>query len=849
MLGEQVDFLAETRKTMNHLRHMLRILFWCIIDLIIVAFVIVGLIIIHIESELPDVSSLKDVQMQIPLRVYSADHKLIAEFGEKRRFPVDYNQIPPQLIHAVLATEDQRFFEHPGVDFWGLARATVQLILTGTKSQGGSTITMQVARNFFLSPQKTYTRKLKEILLAMKIEKALGKQKILDLYLNKIYFGNRAYGVAAAAQAYFGKDLSQLTVPEMAMIAGLPKAPSMLNPVTHPVAAKDRRNHVLERMYEQKYITADQYKAYVATPLVTVPYNSPIEMQAPYIAEMVRNAMVAQFGAEMTYTQGYQVTTTVDSHLQNLATQSLDDALLAYDQRHGYRGPIKNLALSQTDPSVWVKALEQMSSVGPLQPAVVLSQTPQSLQLALADGSKINIDWSNIAWARRQVGDSFLGPKLTSTYDILKRGDVVYVRQLPTGAWQLAQVPEVEGTLISINPQNGAILALDGGFSFGQSKFNRAIQAKRQPGSSFKPFIYAAALSRGFTLATMINDAPFSITLPDGTEWRPQNSDKKFNGPTSLRVALAKSRNVVSIRLLQMTGVRYTIRYLQNFGFAAADIPPNLSMALGTISVTPLDLATGYLVFANGGYQVKPYFIEQVVDGTGKTIYQAKPEQACEACITAAPGDTWSDPDAPPGQNQAAIALPENIAPQTVSSQVAYLITSALKDTIRYGTAQKAKSLDRIDLAGKTGTTNDTKDAWFAGYNSDVLALVWVGFDQPRSLHEYGARAALPMWVEFMQGALAGKPLHTMPEPPGLITTSIDAKTGTATSAGDKNAISETFVDTTAPAVPRGNWNNPDQPNQSTSNDWADPDKGAAITAPAPEPASSDDTEAAESLF
>lgn len=842
---------------MNHLRQILRLIAWCIIDLVIVAALAIGLLIIHIESELPDVSVLKNVEMQVPLRVYTSDHKLIAEYGEKRRFPVPYDQIPPQLIHAVLATEDQRFFEHPGFDFWGLARATVQLALTGTKSQGGSTITMQVARNFFLSPKKTYTRKLKEILLAMKIEQAFSKEKILDLYLNKIYFGDRAYGVAAAAQAYFGKDLSQLTVPEMAMIAGLPKAPSMLNPSLHPVAAKDRRDHVLLRMYEQKYITEDEYKQYLATPLVTVPYNAPIEMQAPYIAEMVRNAMVAQFGAENTYTKGYQVTTTIDSQLQTLANTSLDDALLAYDQRHGYRGPVRDLSLTMPDPSTWASALTDMSTIGPLVPAVVTGQTAQSLSLTFADGTVVPVTWDNISWARKQLGDSFLGPKINSTYDILKRGDVVYTRQLPSGDWQLAQVPEVEGSFVALNPQDGAILALDGGFSFNQSKFNRTIQAQRQPGSSFKPFIYAAGLARGFTMATTINDSPFEVTLPDGTVWAPQNTEKgQYKGPTRLRVALAKSMNVVSIKLLQMTGVHYTIQYLKNFGFPVADIPPNLSMALGTINLTPLELATGYVVFANGGYQVKPYFIEQVVDGQGKVTYQAAPEQACEACITAAPGDTWADPDAPPSQNQAAIPLPKNLAPSTVTPEIAYLITSALQDTIKYGTAQKAKVLNRSDLAGKTGTTNDAKDAWFAGFNSDVLAVAWVGFDQPRSLHEYGAVAALPMWVEFMQGALDGKPLHTMPEPPGLVTMPIDPKTGESVPANTPGAISETFIAKTAPAgavAPSSGWKNPDEKDNTTQSDWADPDKNAAIEAPPPADdntvSSGDDTDAAEDLF
>jgi len=807
---------------MKHLRRILRLVVWCVIDLFIVGAIAFALLVVHLESELPDVSGIKNVQMQVPMQVYTADGKLIAEFAEKLRIPVPYNQIPSQLINAVLATEDQRFFEHQGVDFWGMGRAALQLMLTGTKSQGGSTITMQVARNFYLSPKKTYTRKFKEILLAMKIEKELNKQEILDLYLNAIFFGSRAYGVAAAAQVYYGKTLNELTLPEMAMLAGLPQGPSMLNPISHPVAAKERRDHVLQRMLQLGYITQADYEQAINAPVATTYHVLPIDMDAPYVAEMVRNAMVNQFGAEKAYTGGFKVYTTIDSTLQHQADVALNTALLAYDRRHGYRGPVKNWGEVPADVSVWQKQLARMPTVNILQPAVVMAVDAQSATVMLANGKKFPLGWSALSWAGRKKGATS-----GNAGSIVHTGDVVYVVQQTDGSWMLSQVPKIEGALVALNPSNGAILALAGGFDFNRSKYNRVTQAKRQPGSSFKPFIYAAALAKGYTLASVINDAPIVITMPDGTVWRPQNDTNRFYGPTRLRIGLIKSRNLVSIRLMQMIGISYTVRYLGNFGFNARALPHAPSLALGTAEVTPLELATGYTVFANGGYRVMPFFIDYIADANGNVVYRAQPRVACESCLLNNNLAQWNDPDI--DTSNGVSGNPVNVAPETINPQVAYMMTSAMKDVVQYGTAAQARSLGRQDLAGKTGTTNDKKDAWFAGFNSDLVAVAWVGFDQPKPIHEWGAQAALPMWMDFMQQALAGKPEHTMPEPPGLVTARIDPNTGKLASPWQKNTTFEIFRqdDVQLPAK-NDSWVNPDQ----VSND-----EGYTYT---PEPTSSD---------
>jgi penicillin-binding protein 1A len=623
--------------------------------------IIFGALYAYMQICLPDVSVLNDVTLQVPLRVYSADGKLIAEYGSKRRAPVSINQVPKQLIQAIIATEDARFYSHPGVDLIGIVRAAIAVISSGHKVQGASTITMQVARNFYLSPKKTYSRKIKEILLAIKIDKELSKDKILELYLNKVYFGSRAYGVSAAAHVYYGKSLNELTLPELAMIAGLPQAPSRNNPLNDPEAALMRRNHVLKRMLDVGYIDKKTYEAAIKAPITTHYHQDRVQLDAPYVAEMVRAAMVMMYGPRA-YDSGLNVYTTISSELQNDATDALQSGLVAYSVRHGMRR---------------------------------------------------------------------------------------------------SAIPKVQGAIVVLNPENGAVLALNGGYDFEYSAFNRALQAERQPGSSFKPFLYSAALAKGFTLATTINDAPIMVRdSGENSWWRPENDDDQFYGPTRLRVALAESRNLVSIRLLSEIGIPYALDYIQRFGFDSNELPHTLSLALGSGVITPMQLAEGYAVFANGGHQVTPYFINKIVDENGKVIYQAKPK----------------------------------LGEQVITQQNAYLMTQAMKSVIQNGTAEGAKILNRHDLAGKTGTTNNQIDAWFSGFNSNVLATVWVGFDNSQtSLHEYGAQVALPIWINFMKNALANQPEATMPEPAGIVTARINPKTGLLASSREKNAIFEIF--------------------------------------------------------
>ncbi len=763
------------------MKRLLKHTLWALMSLFVTGIIIAGLIIIYFETSLPNVTSLNDRQMQVPLRIYTIDGKLMAEYGEKRRTPVDINQVPPLLINAILATEDQRYYEHPGVDPMGLMRAAIELITTGTKSQGGSTITMQVARNFFLTRKKTYSRKIREILLAIKIDSEFSKQKVLELYLNKIYLGNRAYGVAAAAQVYYGKKLNQLTIAEMAMLAGLPQAPSTANPLANPIAAKDRRDHVLFRMYDKHLITKAQYETAINSPIISKYHGEPVVVRAPYIAEMVRDAMVDHYG-DKAYTDGFNVYTTVSSKDQIAANNALRNALIAYDQRHGYRGPTANWAAT---PSVnWVKKLESIPTINALEPAVVTRVNTQSAEAILVNKKTITIPWSGMVWAKKRTW----GPAPKTASDILKFGDLIRVQHLRDNTWGLSQVPNVQGALVALNPKDGAILALVGGFDYVRSSFNRAIQAERQPGSNFKPFIYAAALDKGYTLATLINDAPIVIDQPTtNTYWRPQNDTHKFYGPTRLRVALAESRNLVSIRLLRDIGIDYAVDYAARFGFNPNDLPHTLSLALGSATVTPLEMATGYAVFANGGYQVSPYLINHISNSNGKIIYQANPRLACDNCSNL--NDT---------QDHYPIA-PEAQATRVIPAQVAYLITSAMQSVIKQGTGRGALVLKRNDLAGKTGTSNDEKDGWFSGFNNDVVTTVWVGFDQPQSLHEYGAHAALPMWIDFMRVVLKDKPESSMLQPPGIVTAKIDPKTGLLAYPGEQNAMFEIFRQGTTP--------------------------------------------------
>ncbi len=746
---------------------------------------------LYLEPQLPSVTHLRDIRLQVPLRVYTGDGALIAEFGGKRRIPVAYADLPPLVVQAFLAAEDERFFQHPGVDYHGLVRAAFELIRTGHKSQGGSTITMQVARNFFLSREKTFTRKLKEIFLALKINRELTKQEVLDLYLNKIYLGNRAYGVGAAAQIYYGKNLDRLSPAQIAMIAGLPKAPSRDNPVADPRRAKARRGYVLGRMLALGYIDRQTYEQAMAEPVTAGLHTLTVGVRAPYVAELVRAEMVARYGPQA-YTAGYRVYTTLNTRLQRDANRALRDGLLAYDRRHGYRGPVRRIdpALLR-EPARLDRILADVPASGDLRPGIVTALRERAAVLYVGAGRSDVLDWDALSWARRYIDVDRTGPRPERAADVLAPGDVVYLYHRARH-WWLAQPPAVQGALVSVDPHDGAVRALVGGFDYSRSKFNRVVQAERQPGSSFKPFLYSAALHKGYTAASLINDAPLVFDDPALENlWRPENYSGRFHGPTRLREGLVHSRNLVSIRLLQAIGIGYAIDYAQRFGFMPGQLPRNLSLALGSTSVTPLQMARAYSVFANGGYRVEPYYLERIVDADDRVRYRARPRTVCPDCAGES-ADGAPSPDA---------------APRVISAQNDYLMVSMMKDVIRRGTGRRARILKRTDLAGKTGTTNDQRDAWFCGFNRDLTTIAWVGFDQPAPLGrgETGARAALPIWIEFMGAALKGVPQRPLPQPPGIVTVRIDRDTGRPTSPDNPDAIFESFRDRYAPRTkPRG---------------------------------------------
>ncbi|KTD24793.1 penicillin binding protein 1A [Legionella lansingensis] len=755
---------------------------WALLSLFFLFIVGVSFLYLYLESQLPDVDSLKTVRLQVPLRIYTQDGLLIQEYGEKRRIPVNYEDIPPMLIHAVLATEDQRFFEHPGVDIFGLGRATVRMIQTGTKSQGGSTITMQVARNFFLTRKKTFLRKFNEILLAIKIDRELSKEKILELYLNKIYLGNRAYGVGAAAEVYYGKPLKELNLAELAMIAGLPQAPSTQNPIANPLAAKKRRDHVLERLLEEKYITEKEYQEAVTQPITAKYHGTNIEVSAPYVAEMIRQSLYEHFGPKA-YTKGYKVYTTIKAPLQIAANKVIADNLLAYDRRHGYRGPVAQISgVDSQSPDALHKLLAQYPVIDGLEPAVILAVGEKEVMAATRHGRNFTITWEGLSWARPALKNGWMGRAPTKAQQIVAVGDIVYVRN-QDNKWQLTQIPQIEGALVALNPNNGALEALVGGFSFHKSKFNRATQSERQPGSSFKPFIYAAALDKGYTLATLVNDAPIVVDDPSQANlWRPHNVNLTFNGPTRLKDALVHSRNLVSIRVLDDIGFDYAINFISRFGFRKEKLPRALSLALGSLSVSPMELTAAYAVFANGGFRIEPYLIDHITDNNGEILLQAKPSIACDNC----------EPDK---------VDHATLAPRVIPSDIAFLMTSALKEVIQHGTGHAAKVLNRPDLAGKTGTTNDLVDAWFAGFNADLVVTTWVGYDNPQSLHEYAAGLALPMWIDFMRVALANMPERELPQPENVIAVRIDPSTGLLAKNNQANAIVEYFREQEVPGT------------------------------------------------
>lgn len=755
----------------------------------------------YLEPKLPEIDVLKDVKLQVPLRVYSKDHKLLAEFGEMKREPVAFQEIPEQLIQAVIAAEDENFFHHPGVDYKGILRAVLHLIKTGTKGQGGSTITMQVARNFFLTRDKTYIRKINEIFLSLKIEKQLSKQDIMSLYMNKIYLGHRSYGVAAAAKVYYGQSLDSLTLEQYAMIAGLPKAPSRFNPVTNPQRATIRRNYVLGRMRQLNYISLDEYEQAIKTQDDAEIHTPDIEVEAPYIAEMVRSHMVNEYGNDA-YTAGYNVYTSISGPMQLAANKALRSALMSYEHRHGYKGVLGHYDLAANTPILeMVDLLSDYKPIGHLQPTLVTAiiEAPdkeadkkkkdrnlQQAQLLLKDGSTAILKWQHIKWAKKYINDRRVGVAPKKIEDVIKIGDVIFVEQLKNADYALAQIPEAAGALVSLNPQNGAINALIGGFDYYHSKFNRIIQAKRQPGSNFKPFIYSAALNKGYTAATLINDAPvvFKDSYLEGF-WRPDNYSGKFFGPTRLRKGLIKSRNLVSIRILRDIGINYAIDYVKRFGFAADELPKNLSLALGSATLTPMQIAKGYAILANGGYDITPWFIDRIEDPNKNIIFQQSFQIVCSK--------DYSQESCPEDESRH--------APRVIAEDNVFLMTSIMRDVINHGTGHKALQLGRKDLAGKTGTTNDQLDAWFSGFNRQITATAWVGFDTPRSLgrREFGGTAALPMWMEFMKVALKDMPEQPLIVPENVITVKIDSDTGLLAADSSKNTRFEFFVEGTEP--------------------------------------------------
>lgn len=775
---------------------------------------------LYLSPGLPSVEALRSIQLQIPLRVYSSDNKLIAEFGEMRRTPIRFADIPPNFINALLSAEDDNFANHYGVDPSSLMRAATQLVKSGHIQSGGSTITMQVAKNFFLSSERSFSRKTTEILLALQIERQLSKDEILELYVNKIYLGNRAYGIEAAAQVYYGKSIRDVSLAQMAMIAGLPKAPSRFNPLANPARSKERRDWILGRMYKLGKITEADYTTAINEPL-NASYHVPTpEVNAPYIAEMARAEMVGRYGSDA-YTEGFRVTTTVPSNLQEMANTAVHDGLITYDQRHGYRGPESRLPGKTRE--AWATELTKQRTINGLEPAIVTQVDKNGLQVMTRTGEG-HVSWDSMKWARPFLNTNSMGPNPKQPSDVAQVGDLIRVQRQPDNTLKFSQIPQAQGALVSLDPQNGAIRALVGGFAFEQSNYNRAMQAKRQPGSSFKPFVYSAALDNGYTASTLVNDAP--IVFVDeylDKVWRPKNDTNTFLGPIRLREALYKSRNLVSIRLLQAMGVGKTIDYITRFGFNKQDLPPNLSLALGTATLTPMEIATGWSTFANGGYKITPYIIDKIESRNGDTLFVANPPSVPHGDVAtsgvAAPAAqpftvnaTSTEAPAMPGIAPPAPAVAERI----IDGRTTYILNSMLEDVIKLGTGRRALALGRGDIAGKTGTTNESKDAWFSGYNADYVTTVWTGFDQPESLgrKEFGGTVALPIWMNYMAAALKDKPPHTQSEPEGILSLRVDPVSGRAASPGTPGAYFELFKaeDTPPSGEELGNGSAPGSP-------------------------------------
>ncbi len=808
---------------------------------------------VYLEPSLPSVESMRNVELQVPLRVYTRNGDLIAQIGAERRIPVNYAQIPLVIKQAFLAAEDDRFFQHHGIDYLGLLRAIAVDITTGQRAQGASTITMQAARNMFLTFDKTWRRKLEEAFLTYRMEHEFTKEQIFGLYLNVIFFGERAYGVAAAAQTFFGKPLDELTLAQAATLAGIAQVPSRYNPIVNPQYAKIRRTYVLRRMRELGFITPEAAAAANAEPIDATEHGPAYDVEAPYVAEMVRQEMLRRFGPRAE-TAGYEVYTTIDGRLQSAANRAVRLGLIEYDRRYGYRGPAGRADLSRgAAPEQLEALLDPYPTIGLLTPAVVVSVADTSAEIFVKALGSQTLGWEGLSWARKSQGDEPPGPMPKSAADVVARGDVVYVVTDGQHFAQLAQVPEAQAALVALDPHDGGVAALVGGFDYYANKYNRAVQAQRQPGSGFKPFLYSAALEDGFTPASILLDAPIVMDDPGMEQiWRPENSERDFRGPMRLREALEWSRNLASIRLLRQMGIKYASDYVTRFGFDRTGLPQNLTLALGTLQVTPLQMAAAYAIFANGGFRVDPYFIDRIEGPTGEPIWQAEPRIACAQCEQPAdltslgkppgsPGTAAATPAAAPTATTAPTAPasatplsgaspadpfhsmsasdlltaadairggrgglpPDRLAPRVISPQNDYLMTDIMADVIKHGTGQRALALHRTDLAGKTGTTNQSRDAWFNGFTKDLVATVWVGYDQERSLGETeeGARTALPIWIYFMHEALQGVPEEHRAMPDGLVTLRISPTTGRLVSVENPEGILETFMVNHLPAA------------------------------------------------
>ena len=769
---------------------------------------------VYLVPTLPSLEAMRNVELQVPLRVYTRSGALIAQIGEQRRIPVSYDQIPDLVKHAFIAAEDERFFEHHGIDYFGVVRAVAIDVISGHKTQGASTITMQAARNMFLTLDKTVRRKLQETFVTYRMEHEFTKQEIFGLYLNVIFFGQRAYGVAAAAEAFFGKPLDKLDVAEAATIAGVPKAPSSYNPIVNPELATMRRTYVLRRMRELGFIDDATAEAANKEPMQARAHAPLYDVEAPYVAEMARLELRQRFGPNAE-TAGYKVYTTIDGRLQTAANRAVRVGLIEYDRRHGWRGPAGHVDLPAHGESDYAELVDEYAGIGNLAPAIVTAVAERSVRAYVKTLGAVEIDWDGLSWARRELHNDGLGPAPKDAAQVLSRGDVIYVVADNSGHAQLGQIPEAQGALAALDPNDGSIVALVGGFDYFTNKYNRVTQARRLPGSGFKPFLYSAALEHGLTPATVLLDAPI-VLESNGSEdsWRPENSTKEFGGPTRLREALVHSRNLVSIRVLKEIGIPTAIDYISRFGFDPRTMPHDLTLALGTLEATPLDVAAGYAVFANGGYRVPPYFIERIEDAGGRVVFRAAPRMVCTQCdqgeVQTAGGQALriSDPaHADPGRGSShgePPPLPDSeAAPRVISAQNAYLMDDMMADVIKRGTGRRALALNRTDIAGKTGTTNEAKDTWFNGFTRNLVATVWVGFDQERPLGEAeeGARTALPIWIQFMREALQGVPEQGRSMPDGLVTLRISPENGTLVSAENAEGIPEMFMVNHLPAT------------------------------------------------